>query len=92
MLLFIIPRGNNKLMLMLNYFSYFMVAWVNMLFHALFHRYDRVLVQQLSPVMISAPGVFNKRLRKVPLYTLVLDLWPESLTAAGRKKVCSCFF
>ena len=79
----IIPRGNNKIMLMLNYFSYLVVAWGYMLFHAIFHKYDRVFVQQLSPVMMSAPGVLYKRLRKVPLYTWVLDLWPESLTAAG---------
>ena len=79
----IIPRGNNKIMLMLNYFSYLFVAWVYMLFHAMFHKYDRVFVQQLSPVMMSAPGVLYKKLRHVPLYTWVLDLWPESLTAAG---------
>lgn len=79
----IIPRGNNKIMLMLNYFSYLMVAWVYMLFHAMFHKYDRVFVQQLSPVMMSAPGVLYKKLRHIPLYTWVLDLWPESLTAAG---------
>lgn len=79
----IIPRGHNKIMLMLNYFSYLIVAWVYILFHAMFHKYDRVFVQQLSPVMMSAPGVLYKRLRHVPLYTWVLDLWPESLTAAG---------
>ena len=79
----IFPRGNNKIMLMLNYFSYLIVAWVYMLFHAFFHKYDRVFVQQLSPVMMSTPGVLYKRIRKVPLYTWVLDLWPESLTAAG---------
>ena len=79
----IVPRGNGKVTLMLNYFSYLVVAWVWMLFHAMFHKYDRVFVQQLSPVMMSAPGVLYKRLRKVPLYTWVLDLWPESLTAAG---------
>lgn len=79
----IFPRGNNKIMLMLNYFSYLIVAWVYILFHAISHKYDRVFVQQLSPVMMSAPGVLYKRIRKVPLYTWVLDLWPESLTAAG---------
>ena len=79
----IFPRGNNKIMLMLNYFSYLIVAWIYMLFHALFYKYDRVFVQQLSPVMMSAPGVLYKRVQKVPLYTWVLDLWPESLTAAG---------
>lgn len=79
----IFPRGNNKIMLMLNYFSYFIVAWFYILFHAILQKYDFVFIQQLSPVMMSAPGVLYKRLRKVPLYTWVLDLWPESLSAAG---------
>ena len=79
----IFPRGNSKIMLMLNYFSYYIVAWVYILFHAIDHKYDFVFVQQLSPVMMSAPGVLYKKLRKVPLYTWVLDLWPESLSAAG---------
>lgn len=79
----IVPRGNNKIMLMLNYFSFLVVAWVYVLFHTIRHRYDCVFVQQLSPVMMSAPGVLYKQLRGVPLYTWVLDLWPESLTAAG---------
>ena len=79
----ILPRGNNKITLMLNYFSYFIEAWVYVLFLAISHKYDFVFVQQLSPVMMSAPGVLYKKLRKVPLYTWVLDLWPESLAAAG---------
>jgi glycosyltransferase involved in cell wall biosynthesis len=54
-----------------------------MFFHAMTHKYDRVFVQQLSPVTMSSPGVMYKRIRKAPLYTWVLDLWPESLTAAG---------
>ena len=79
----IIPRGNNKVTLLLNYLSYLIVGNVWMFFHAMTHKYDRVFVQQLSPVTMSSPGVLYKRLRKVPLYTWVLDLWPESLTAAG---------
>lgn len=80
----IVPRGeDNKIMLMLNYFSYFIVAGIWMLFHAIRHKYDMVFCQQLSPVMMSAPAILYKKLRKVPLYTWVLDLWPESLTAAG---------
>lgn len=79
----IVPRGNGKVTLLLNYLSYLIVANVWVFFHALFHKYDRVFVQQLSPVTMSSPGVLYKRIRKVPLYTWVLDLWPESLTAAG---------
>lgn len=79
----IIPRGNNKMTLLLNYLSYLVVGNVWMFFHAMAHKYDRVFVQQLSPVTMSSPGVLYKWMRKVPLYTWVLDLWPESLTAAG---------
>lgn len=79
----IIPRGNNKIMLMLNYFSYLIVGCLYMLWHSIFHKYDMVFCQQLSPVMMSTPAVLYKKLRRVPLYTWVLDLWPESLTAAG---------
>lgn len=79
----IFPRGSSKIMLMLNYFSYFIVSWIYILFHSIGHKYDLVFCQQLSPVMMSAPAVLYKRLRRVPLYTWVLDLWPESLSAAG---------
>ena len=80
----IVPRGEgNKIMLMLNYFSFLFVGWVWMFCHALFHKYDIVFCQQLSPITMSSPAVLYKKMRKVPLYTWVLDLWPESLTAAG---------
>lgn len=80
----IVPRGeNNKIMLMLNYFSYLIVGCIWMFFHAFSHKYDIVFCQQLSPVTMSSPAVLYKKMRRVPLYTWVLDLWPESLTAAG---------
>ena len=80
----IVPRGeDNKIMLMLNYFSFLIVGWIWMFFHALWHKYDMVFCQQLSPVTMSSPAVLYKKMRKVPLYIWVLDLWPESLTAAG---------
>lgn len=90
----IIPRGNGKVTLLLNYLSYLIVANVWIFFHAMFHKYDRVFVQQLSPVTMSSPGVLYKRMRKVPLYTWVLDLWPESLSAAGgiKNKYVLSFF
>lgn len=90
----IFPRGNNKIMLMLNYFSYLIVGCFFMLWHAMFHKCDMVFCQQLSPVMMSTPAVLYKKIKKVPLYTWVLDLWPESLTAAGginNKKILAFF-
>lgn len=80
----IIPRGNNKLKLIANYFSYFIIASVYLPFHLLCNkRYEACFVQQLSPVMMSVPGILFKKLTGRKLYTWVLDLWPESLKAAG---------
>ncbi len=81
----IIPRGNgSKLKLLANYFSYFIIASIFLPFHILLNkRYDACFVQQLSPVMMSVPGVIFKKLTGRKLYTWVLDLWPESLKAAG---------
>ena len=92
----IVPRGNDsKIMLMLNYFSYFIVACMYVLWKVFADsfkgflgfkksfEFDFVFCQQLSPVMMSLPAVLYKKLKKVRLYTWVLDLWPESLSAAG---------
>ena len=88
----IVPRGNDsKIMLMLNYFSYCMyVLWKvfadsfkGFLGFKKSFEFDFVFCQQLSPVMMSLPAVLYKKLKKVLLYTWVLDLWPESLSAAG---------
>ena len=92
----IVPRGNDsKIMLMLNYFSYFIVACMYVLWKVFADsfkgflgfkksfEFDFVFCQQLSPVMMSLPAVLYKKLKKVLLYTWVLDLWPESLSAAG---------
>ena len=92
----IVPRGNDsKIMLMLNYFSYFIVACMYVLWKVFADsfkgflgfkksfEFDFVFCQQLSPVMMSLPAVLYKKLKNVLLYTWVLDLWPESLSAAG---------
>lgn len=90
----IFPRGNNKIMLILNYFSFLISGCIYILYHSLFHEYNFIFCQQLSPVTMSAPAILYKKIKNVPLYTWVLDLWPESLIAAGgitNKKVLSFF-
>lgn len=81
----VIPRGNGgKMMLVLNFLSYFIVASLYLPFHLLFNKkYDACFVQQLSPVLMSMPGIVFTTLTGRPMYTWVLDLWPESLRAAA---------
>ena len=92
---FLIPRGNNTtLPLMLNYFSWFFFASIYALYFSFFKKFDRVIVQQLSPVLVGIPAIIIKKIQKTPVYFWVLDLWPESLESAGgvkNKKILSFF-
>ena len=81
----VIPRGKGGgVMLALNYLSFALTACIRAFFMALSHRYDAILVHQTSPVTVGIPAVIIKKMQKrARLLFWVLDLWPESLQAAG---------
>lgn len=80
---FVVPRGKGgKIMLSLNYLSYLISSCFIVLYLALRHKYDAVFVHQVSPVTIGVAATLIKKMQKIPMYFWVLDLWPESLTAA----------
>ena len=81
----VIPRGKGGgVMLALNYLSFALTACIRAFFMALSHRYDTILVHQTSPVTVGIPAVIIKKMQKrARLLFWVLDLWPESLQAAG---------
>ena len=81
---FIIPRGKGGgVRLLLNYLSFFISSVILSIYLGLFRRFDQVIVHETSPVMIGVPGVIVKKLQRIPMLFWVLDLWPESLQAAG---------
>jgi glycosyltransferase involved in cell wall biosynthesis len=81
----VIPRGKGgPVMLTLNYISYFVSSLFFTFFHSLSNKYDIVFVHLTSPFFIGLPAVFLKRRQKIPLVFWVLDLWPESITAASK--------
>lgn len=49
----------------------------------IFHKYDAIIVHETSPITQGFPALVVKMLRRCPIYFWVLDLWPESLQAAG---------
>lgn len=81
----VIPRGDGSgLRLALNYLSFAVTASIRAFFMACFHSYDAILVHESSPVTVGIPAVIIKKLRRrTRLLFWVLDLWPESLQAAG---------
>lgn len=76
---FEIPRGNNtNLRIFLNYISFPIAS----LFHVprlLTKKYDKILLYQLSPVLMSIAGILVGKIKKVETTMYVLDLWPENL-------------
>lgn len=76
---FEIPRGNNtNARIFLNYISYPLAS----LFHIprlLTKKYDKILIYQLSPVMMAITGIILGKIKKVETTMYVLDLWPENL-------------
>lgn len=80
---FVVPRGKGgKILLSLNYLSYLFSSSLIALYLALRYRYDAVFVHEVSPVTIGVAATLVKRIQRIPMYFWVLDLWPESLTAA----------
>lgn len=80
----IIPRHDGTAKwLALNYLSYTFFAIVKSIWLGLTKRYDAVVVHETSPIMVGIPAIIVKKLQKIPLHFWVLDLWPESLEAAG---------
>ena len=80
---FVIPRGKGgKIGLSLNYLSFLVSSCLIALYLSLRYRYDAVFVHQVSPVTIGVAATLVKRIQRIPMYFWVLDLWPDSLTAA----------
>lgn len=73
----LIPRGNNSIMLALNYLSFV----VSGLFWKLFTQIkaDYVFIYEVSPMTQALPGVWYAKKRKIPCYLYVTDLWPENV-------------
>lgn len=81
---FQLSRGrNNKLRLTLNYLSFVLFGSLWAVFIALINHYDCIIVHAPSPITQVIPGVVVKRLKKIPLYIWVLDLWPEAMQSGA---------
>ncbi len=79
----LISRGNSKgIRLALNYLSFAFFACIEAPFRCR-GKFDLIFVYQTSPVTIGLPALLLKKMRSVPIFFWVQDLWPESLSATG---------
>ncbi|HOJ45268.1 MAG TPA: glycosyltransferase family 4 protein [Bacilli bacterium] len=73
----IIARRQNKISLIINYFSYYFLARSFVKKHR--GEYDVVFTMSLSPVISMVPAIDFARKHKLPLLMYCVDIWPESV-------------
>ncbi|SDB38562.1 Glycosyltransferase involved in cell wall bisynthesis [Pseudobutyrivibrio sp. YE44] len=73
----LIPRGNGKLGLVMNYFSFPFFGFFWNLFTKI--KADEVFMFETSPMNQCKVGVAYAKKHKVPCYLYVQDLWPENV-------------
>jgi glycosyltransferase involved in cell wall biosynthesis len=79
----LIPRKKGTgLQLIVNYLSFVVSACAFVLFHR--KRFDVSLTFAISPITQIYPALLHKKLFRSRAYLWVQDLWPESVTAAGK--------
>ncbi|CAN1531251.1 RfaG Glycosyltransferase [Methylophilaceae bacterium] len=84
-----VPRGDNSIQLVLNYFSFALSATLFGAYRLRKQDFDVIFVFEPSPVTVGIPASFLRWIKKSPVVFWVQDLWPESLQAVGaiRSKV-----
>ncbi len=80
---FQLSRGKGGWRLPLNYFSYVIFACLWVLFKFTWRKYDAVICHAPSPIFQAYPALLLKKLRKVPVYLWVLDIWPDAMRSGG---------
>lgn len=73
----IIPRGNNSIMLVLNYLSFVISGFFWQTFTKI--KADKVFIFEVSPMTQALPGVWYAKKNEIPCYLYVQDLWPENV-------------
>ena len=79
----LIPRGQSRWTLALNYLSFVLTSSMLGLWKLRGQEVDVILAYQPSPVFIGFPGALLRWVKRAPMAFWILDLWPESLKAVG---------
>lgn len=75
----IFSRGQSKIRLILNYFSF--VISSKLLERTLPKDIDAIFTYEVSPMTQALPAIWYAKKMKVPSYLYVMDLWPENVVS-----------
>lgn len=79
----LMPRGRGGgLRLALNYVSFALTASILGPLR-LGRKFDAIFVHEPSPITVGIPAIVMRKRTGAPIFFWVLDLWPESVAAAG---------
>lgn len=73
----IIPRGKNKISLVLNYLSFVINAKIKE--KKLPQNVDLIFTYEVSPMTQALPAIWNARKKNIPHIIYVMDLWPDNV-------------
>jgi len=76
------PRGRKAsgLGLACNYLSFVFFATLWILFYfAWKKRYDAIITHEPSPITQLIPAIILGKIRKVPVYSWIMDIWPDAI-------------
>ncbi|AVM58666.1 glycosyltransferase WbuB [Bacteroides heparinolyticus] len=78
------PRGKGGWRLPFNYLSYVISGclWV-LFFIAWKKKYDCIIGHEPSPIFQAYPALLLRKLRKIPFYYWIMDLWPDAMKSGG---------
>ena len=80
------PRGKkaSPIGLAINYVSFVISATLWVLLFFAWKKYDVILTHEPSPITQIVPAIILGKIRKIPVYSWILDIWPDSfISKAG---------
>ena len=78
------PRGKGGWRLPINYLSFVLSGCFSVLFYfAWKKKYDCIIGHEPSPIFQAYPAILLKKLRKIPFYFWVMDIWPDAMISGG---------
>lgn len=83
------PRGRKAsgLGLACNYLSFVLFATLWVLFYFMWKkRYDAIITHEPSPITQLIPAIILGKIRSVPVYSWIMDIWPDAMkNSVGEK-------
>ena len=84
------PRGRKAsgLGLACNYMSFVFFATLWVLFYLVWKkRYDAIITHEPSPITQLIPAIILGKIRRVPVYSWIMDIWPDAMKNSVSEKL-----